>query len=341
MANGYDLFPSVGTYLLGKERDLTPTFLSLSWTQSRREEESHTRSYVERDLLVPSAFWVRWSGHSQGAPLSEDPVLRKTARSWSDEPGTVRLSPQHCVHSRDAGVERKTFTVENSVYKAPSGEPGESETDVKEWCLPGQKVQRPFPALHHLHSFLSRQQRRQTGTRQADLQGSRVLHGKNHLLGTVQVHAIPGYPCGMVLPRCMCVGGSVEGNFVTALCFISSSQATDIARTAPTTWLQVENTGSRWVKAHLLYRVFSWSWSGISTSWVRHRYGPGNESNLWKLGLMASVLASSADDRFFSSWVLFQHSTISPTLSQAKEEAHAQSHLAGIGSHWGVEGKWM
>lgn len=56
MVKGYDLFPSVGTYPSGKEGGLTPNFLSLSRTQSRREEKSHTRSYVETDLLVPSAF---------------------------------------------------------------------------------------------------------------------------------------------------------------------------------------------------------------------------------------------------------------------------------------------
>lgn len=55
----------------------------------------------------------------------------------------------------------------------------------KEGHFPGQKVQRPFLAFHHL---------------QADLQGSGVLHGETRLQGTAPVHAVPGYLCGTVLP---------------------------------------------------------------------------------------------------------------------------------------------
>lgn len=81
---------------------------------------------------------VRGPGHPQGTAPPEGSVLRRTANSWSDEPGILRLSLQHCIHSRDAGIERNLY-VKNNVHKALSGEPGESEINVQGVVLPRPK----------------------------------------------------------------------------------------------------------------------------------------------------------------------------------------------------------
>ena len=129
----------------------------------------------------------------------------------------------------------------------------------KEWCLPGQKVQRSFLVLHHLTGSL-------VGIREGRLELNKLVF---KAVGFCVVKLISRAQFRSVLFLAIsgawfyldaCVGGSVECNSVIALCFISSSEATDIARTASTTRVQVGfrgNTGSRWVKSHLLYHVFS------------------------------------------------------------------------------------
>lgn len=61
--------------------------------------------------------------------------------------GLLGLSPQGGILSRDARVERKTYTVKDSAHKAPGGEPRQGKTDVQGWCFPGQRVQGPFLVL--------------------------------------------------------------------------------------------------------------------------------------------------------------------------------------------------
>ena len=73
-----------------------------------------------------------------------------------------------------------------------------------------------------------------------------------------------------------CVGSSVKGNLVAALCFISSSRVVAIAGHILLVWLGfVEHTGSRWVKAQLLQQVLSFE-VVLGYLLLGHRHNPRN-----------------------------------------------------------------
>ena len=128
-------------------------------------------SYTLRELFYPYAQSSGLLSHGQ---LNLG-LLRLSPQDSRLSTHLKTFTSQICILSRDARKERKTYTMKNSVHKAPGGEPRQGKPDVQGWCFPGQKSRGRFYCSSVLHKFPIRLQ--------------------THLQGTAQVHVMPGYLC--------------------------------------------------------------------------------------------------------------------------------------------------
>ena len=105
--------------------------------------------------------------------------------------------------------ERKSYTMINSVHKAPGGEPRQGKPDVHGWCFPGQKSKGRFYCSSILHKFPIRLQ----------------------LIYRAQLRSMPclAISAGTGLPACTCVDSPIKYSIVPVLGFVPKSQAMDMA----------------------------------------------------------------------------------------------------------------